>query len=350
MEQLLSSFETCCKEFETKLQKFKDSYATIKEQVQIDLQNEKQQLEQAKLDWHSHHIKLASSHTPPQEQVLLDIGGVHYSTSLQTLTNYPQSMLGAMFSGRHTIIKNDQGRYFLDRDGKLFAYVLEFLRDGEVTYDDTDSLLKTRLLKEAKYFVLEEMENWLLRDQSPPMEESLNNSLKEVVLSPYVGMNSWCLEEHQPHQFLKIFGSQKLTVKHAGPQNNFGYVIGSVGLKTGVHQWKVRIDQIADCFWIGFGIVDKAKLSPYFNVLQDSWCGCSSNNQFFQMNAALGYWKEGDEFICSLDMRRHIFCIRGPKTEVWCKFGKGLTLYPVFHLINPGNQISICIVEYKQST
>jgi len=49
------------------------------------------------------------------------------------LSHYPGSMLGgicwnfsltAMFSGRHAIKKNEEGRVFIDRDGKYFEYFL----------------------------------------------------------------------------------------------------------------------------------------------------------------------------------------------------------------------------------
>lgn len=38
-------------------------------------------------------------------------------------------MLAVMFSGRHNIDKDSEGRYFIDRDGAYFGYILNFLRD-----------------------------------------------------------------------------------------------------------------------------------------------------------------------------------------------------------------------------
>jgi hypothetical protein len=49
--------------------------------------------------------------------IRLSVGGVKFQTSLATLTSVPDSMLAAMFSGRHHIDKDDKGRYFIDRDG-----------------------------------------------------------------------------------------------------------------------------------------------------------------------------------------------------------------------------------------
>ena len=53
-----------------------------------------------------------------------------FMTSTLTLTRDPDSMLAAMFSGRHALRQDDDGAYFIDRDGTHFRYVLNYLRDG----------------------------------------------------------------------------------------------------------------------------------------------------------------------------------------------------------------------------
>lgn len=61
------------------------------------------------------------------EVVPLNIGGAHFTTRLSTLRRYEDTMLAAMFSGRHYIPTDAEGRYFIDRDGTHFGYVA-FLR------------------------------------------------------------------------------------------------------------------------------------------------------------------------------------------------------------------------------
>ena len=53
--------------------------------------------------------------------VKLNVGGKIYKTTLDTLRKDPDSMLCAMFSGRHELKADEEdGSYFIDRDGKLF--------------------------------------------------------------------------------------------------------------------------------------------------------------------------------------------------------------------------------------
>ena len=52
--------------------------------------------------------------------VKLNVGGKIYKTTLSTLRKDPNSMLSAMFSGRHELKQDEDEAYFIDRDGKLF--------------------------------------------------------------------------------------------------------------------------------------------------------------------------------------------------------------------------------------
>ncbi|XP_040049952.2 BTB/POZ domain-containing protein KCTD6 isoform X1 [Gasterosteus aculeatus] len=101
---------------------------------------------------------------PPQDQrptpltmsspVTLNVGGCLYTTSLSTLQRYPDSMLGAMFRGDFPTTRDSQGSYFIDRDGTLFRYILNFLRTSELTLplDFTETDL---LRKEADFYQIE---------------------------------------------------------------------------------------------------------------------------------------------------------------------------------------------------
>ena len=88
------------------------------------------------------------------EIIYLSVGGVKYETTLMTLLADKNSMLSAMFSGRHSIIRNTKGYYFIDRDGKLFRYILNYLRTQEILIPRNKQQLISELLIEAEYFQL----------------------------------------------------------------------------------------------------------------------------------------------------------------------------------------------------
>ncbi|XP_039355843.1 BTB/POZ domain-containing protein KCTD11 isoform X2 [Mauremys reevesii] len=68
----------------------------------------------------------------PVGPVTLNVGGTFYSTTLETLTRFPDSMLGAMFRGPRPARTDRRGHYVIDRDGKAFRHVLNFLRLGRL--------------------------------------------------------------------------------------------------------------------------------------------------------------------------------------------------------------------------
>lgn len=62
----------------------------------------------------------------------LIVAGFVYTTTLKTITRDPNSMLGRMFSGTKEVPKDPKGNQFIDRDGSLFQYALNFLLNGEL--------------------------------------------------------------------------------------------------------------------------------------------------------------------------------------------------------------------------
>ena len=60
----------------------------------------------------------------PGDFVTLNVGGVPYTTSVLTLTSFPDSMLGQMFNGRIKAKRDkENGHFLIDRDGELFRYI-----------------------------------------------------------------------------------------------------------------------------------------------------------------------------------------------------------------------------------
>ena len=67
-----------------------------------------------------------------RQHVKLNVGGCKFETTASTLTKYENTYFSAAFSGRHEVRLDDDGYYFIDRDGKHFGAILNFLRTGKV--------------------------------------------------------------------------------------------------------------------------------------------------------------------------------------------------------------------------
>jgi len=104
------------------------------------------------------------------EIVELNVGGVSYTTTLATLLADKTTLLAELFGeGRDSLAKDSKGRYFLDRDGVLFRYILDFLRDKALHLPE-GFRERQRLLREAEHFKLAAMLECIRgeRDARPP--------------------------------------------------------------------------------------------------------------------------------------------------------------------------------------
>jgi len=88
------------------------------------------------------------------EVVRLNVGGVRYSTSIPTLIKIPNSFFSAMFGGSFPLQLQDE--VFIDRDGDLFKYILNYLRRGRVILPQ-DSILRQELIEEAQFYSLSDL-------------------------------------------------------------------------------------------------------------------------------------------------------------------------------------------------
>ena len=86
--------------------------------------------------------------------VKLNVGGQHFTTSVQTLTKDPNSMLAAMFSGRFDMKPSEDGSFFIDRDGTHFRFILNFLRTGKLTLTEGATFIK-ELEEEAEFYQIQ---------------------------------------------------------------------------------------------------------------------------------------------------------------------------------------------------
>mmetsp|Transcript_8685 Transcript_8685/g.11646 ORF Transcript_8685/g.11646 Transcript_8685/m.11646 type:complete len:264 (+) Transcript_8685:36-827(+) len=82
--------------------------------------------------------------------VQFNVGGKKYEVSRSMLGQHSDTMLARMASG--TWQRDTESCLFVERDGGRFQYVLDYMRDGEVTLPAAGSVTKESLLKELVYF------------------------------------------------------------------------------------------------------------------------------------------------------------------------------------------------------
>ncbi|XP_022047012.1 BTB/POZ domain-containing protein KCTD1-like isoform X3 [Acanthochromis polyacanthus] len=102
--------------------------------------------------------------TKANAPVHIDVGGHMYTSSLATLTKYPESRIGRLFDGTEPIVLDSlKQHYFIDRDGPMFRYILNFLRTAKLLIPD-DFKEYSLLYEEATFFQLAplqaELERW----------------------------------------------------------------------------------------------------------------------------------------------------------------------------------------------
>ena len=113
--------------------------------------------------------------------IRLNVGGTLFTTTVATLTKYPDSMLAAMFnpeSERPPAGKDDNGNFFMDRNPRAFVYILEFLRNARLPEDITGCNIE-QVEWEADYFGLQELLEIIGKRKDKEEREKVEKELLE---------------------------------------------------------------------------------------------------------------------------------------------------------------------------
>ncbi|KAJ3049198.1 hypothetical protein HK097_009770 [Rhizophlyctis rosea] len=104
-------------------------------------------------------------------KVKLDIGGHIYHVSTDTLLRQEGTFFYGCFSGRWLVEPDKDGAFFIDRDGELYTYIFNFLRDGETGVLPIDPQQRQRLIKEAEYLSMEQLVETLKKPVTPVLTQ-----------------------------------------------------------------------------------------------------------------------------------------------------------------------------------
>ncbi|XP_069604704.1 BTB/POZ domain-containing protein KCTD12-like isoform X2 [Ranitomeya imitator] len=145
-------------------------------------------------------IKQTDENTKFPDIIELNVGGQVYITHYLTLVTIPGSRLWEMFSQKtvQALARDSKGRFFLDRDGFLFRYVLDYLRDQQLVLPDHFPE-KMRLQREAEYFKLPELVKVLVQkvnNQNSISNKTFQNGSEEQLPNVEVTRNLAFVNEH----------------------------------------------------------------------------------------------------------------------------------------------------------
>ena len=147
-----------------------------------------------------------------KEIVEFNVGGSTYTTSKTTITSYPDSMLCRMISGNIPNATDNKQRIFIDRDGPLFRYILNFLRDKQLNLPENFTEY-AQLKQEAEFFCIEPIVNQLDFLYHKKLKVAQNNTLCDSMSSLLTTPNEQS-EEAPRHKELYFTVISKLYQGH----------------------------------------------------------------------------------------------------------------------------------------
>ena len=112
-------------------EKLKEGSAGLAEAIVAEAEERTKLMQEEIGRWEEEKRRVAAIHVF-DTMVTLNVGGTMFITTTATLTRFPDTVLGAMFSGRHAMKADAKtGAFFIDRDGTHFREILNFLRSPD---------------------------------------------------------------------------------------------------------------------------------------------------------------------------------------------------------------------------
>ncbi|KAL1918600.1 uncharacterized protein VTP21DRAFT_2622 [Calcarisporiella thermophila] len=178
--------------FESAKQDFFQRMTTSYEKFAAELEEQKEELEIEKEKLQQETTLMKDVMKFQNEKIKLNVGGLLFETSLTTLKRDPNSMLAAMFSGRHSLKPDPDGSYFIDRDGTHFRLILNYLRDFRMPPQQLDDITVDEITREAAFYQIKGLSNlkWhgltrITQSELHRLYPNFSSLLKPYLASPF---------------------------------------------------------------------------------------------------------------------------------------------------------------------
>jgi len=174
LEKQNSKYKTQC---EDEVKNIANNYNKLCESIRTEINNLKKAQEKFEQD------KNLVNSIYFEQNIELNVGGHRYATTLNILRKYEDSFFGKMFSGNFEVKPSKDGSYFIERDGRNFYVILNYLRDGDVVVSGKDQMLIDELIKEAESFKLPGLVEKLRRHKTKyeeDMKTNISNQKKRI--------------------------------------------------------------------------------------------------------------------------------------------------------------------------
>ncbi|GAX25727.1 potassium voltage-gated channel Shal-related subfamily D member 1 [Fistulifera solaris] len=133
--------------------------------------------------------------------ICLNVGGIRYQVSRETLTRYEGSLLATYANSWNENTFNQE--IFIFRDGHLFAYVLDYLQSGKVHWPS--SVIQMKLKQELDYYGIPVDASKIVEEKDYFIIDRLTKEIKE---------HKAAIEEKE-RQVVAIVESYRLTHQYA---------------------------------------------------------------------------------------------------------------------------------------
>jgi hypothetical protein len=201
LDRLKSELTTAEKNYAQRLSEYEIKLEQIyhqTEQIRQEQDEKEINLLNATSEWLDIKSKLEKSVISPQEKVILNVGGGYFVTTIATLTKTSEKTITyfkSLFSQQWQLEKDpEDGSIFIDRDGVLFGYILQYFRTGQVPIDVDNAILRRDLTTEAEFYKIDSLIQ-LLKTNDIPNEQKLF-------------LNTKILSREYQEQLNKLFGNQ----------------------------------------------------------------------------------------------------------------------------------------------